>query len=146
MAAGWSQVESSLPPDNGGGEGFLQRGSSVTAGRTVMGTAGDPVALLRATALGSQETLWAIEHPMASAIASTDEVDQYLAWFGGRAGMGPACDGGSPDEFWELLQRQQRVAVHLAHAHSMGDRRWVLELLRVSHELGQAMGRVWEQG
>ncbi|KAF8463574.1 hypothetical protein JB92DRAFT_2838878 [Gautieria morchelliformis] len=86
MAAGWSQDESSLPPDNGGREGFLQRGSLVTAGRTVMGTGGDPVALPRATVLGSQETLWAIEHPMASAMASTDN----LAWLGGRAGMGPA--------------------------------------------------------
>ncbi|KAF8490760.1 hypothetical protein JB92DRAFT_3128707 [Gautieria morchelliformis] len=109
----------------------------------VMPTSAGTLDLPRAQAQGSTTTARAIGHPMASRIASTREVDEYLGWVGKQAGVG--APGGGTDEFWELWQRQQHVAVHLARTHGMGDRRWVLDLLSVTHELGLAMEGLWVQ-
>ncbi|KAF8527810.1 hypothetical protein JB92DRAFT_3107411 [Gautieria morchelliformis] len=134
MPTGWSQREPSAGPVEGcPSPQSLPRVQIVTDMPMEMGD------LPRARGLGRQETARAIDHPMASVTASTDEVDKYLEWLRKRASLGPVQDGGAPDEMWELLQRQHRVAVHLAREHSMRDRRWVMELSGVSNELGTAM-------
>ncbi|KAF8480669.1 hypothetical protein JB92DRAFT_3102057 [Gautieria morchelliformis] len=109
MAAGWSQRELSLPQDDGGAEEGIEAVRSASIGRRTLRTGVEAVDLPTARKMGSRETVWAIEHPMASVMASTDEVDQ-------RAGIGPVCEGGTPDEFWDLLQRQHRVAAWVTGA------------------------------
>ncbi|KAF8467066.1 hypothetical protein JB92DRAFT_3102808 [Gautieria morchelliformis] len=117
MAAGWSQPEDTLAQTSG------SPGSSTHSVKDE---------------LGAPRPMWGSEagdHPMASVLTSPPEVERYLEWVGERSLCNIPVGDGTHQNFWDILKKDQCVAVHLACAHAMGERRWVVELLGLMEQL-----------
>ncbi|KAF8480566.1 hypothetical protein JB92DRAFT_3133181 [Gautieria morchelliformis] len=97
MAAGWSQPEDTLAQTSGSpGSPTHRVKDELGAPRPMRGSeAGD--------------------HPMASVLASSPEVERYLEWVGERSLHDIPVGDGAHQNFWDILKKHQRVAVHLAH-------------------------------